>query len=737
MSAGFLLLIGADGLWAGPGCHIDPPYFTSFRATCANDPDLCEAVTIRSVVLVNLNGCFFKVEEAWVGDFYYRDHRTPLSCTLEGFPIAGIGFEPEPDPVGFFDSLCDEGDCLLRAYGWLRAKLTPRGEPDRRHPGPAVGGVRGRGGSAAYSLTSGLVLSEGLDFAFLGMEMEFPDPLPGPTVDVPLLVTVAGDGAGLVLKWNDTTLWSQPLSALPVGVPFYATLDAAALAGETGFLSVVLTPEGEADAAVRIFDEHSYVELSGPVPVAGDLSDYPPAPRAGPSLVAPAGVLASPSGGVFVADPGAHRVLHVAETGVVTVVAGDGTSGDDGDGGDATLARFVEPRALALLGVDLLLVADAGAHRVRTVDLGTGLVDAWAGTGVEGFSGDGGPALGAQLSEPSALAVAPDGTVFVADRGNHRVRAVDPGAGTIATTAGDGTLALVSEAEIASASSLPAPQGLLLVDGDRLWVTSGVGHTLHEIDLAADTMSVRAGGPFAGFAGDLGPASEALLSDPGDLVLLDDGALGIADRGNFAVRRFEPWTGRIETVLGTGQPIVGDPSAPENAGKPESVGGLTVLGDGRLVLVEPSASRLRSVEPRWADLSVSAAGLGFVPDGVSSVLPVRLVHEGPHDATGVVFTVEGPDDGTVVFGDGVPAECFRVDTAALECGVHQLASGGELAFDLPLTATGVAAIDVRLAARAIEADGDLRDNAVTKRLPVGDGVFVDGFETGDTHRWGD
>ncbi len=197
--------------------------------------------------------------------------------------------------------------------------------------------------------------------------------------------------------------------------------------------------------------------------LAGDPEGVPPASglaAAEARFGEPAGVAVSGTGEVFVSDWPEHRVWRIALDGTLAPAAGNGRAGSSGDGGPATEARLRAPRGLAVVE-GRLYIADAADQRVRVVDLDTGIIDPVAGSGTQGFSGDGGPAIRARLAFPEAV-VALDGgaTVFIADRGNGRVRAVETATGVIRTFAGNGASDYNGSGLEAGETALPAPAGL-------------------------------------------------------------------------------------------------------------------------------------------------------------------------------------------------------------------------------------------------------------------------------------
>jgi PIN domain nuclease of toxin-antitoxin system len=141
------------------------------------------------------------------------------------------------------------------------------------------------------------------------------------------------------------------------------------------------------------------------------------------ALSDPFGLAVDGSGNLFIADAGNHRVRKVSRSGVISTVAGTGTRGFSGDGGPAVDARLFLPFGLAVDGSGNLFIADRGNERVRKVSP-SGVISTVAGTDARGFSGDGGPAVQAALSNPFGLAVDGSGNPFIAESGNDRVRKV-------------------------------------------------------------------------------------------------------------------------------------------------------------------------------------------------------------------------------------------------------------------------------------------------------------------------
>ena len=223
----------------------------------------------------------------------------------------------------------------------------------------------------------------------------------------------------------------------------------------------LLVADGQAG---RIFRVTPGAGSAGTVSVvAGDPGGVPPAsglPATEARFGEPTGVAVSDAGEVFVSDWPERRVWRIARDGTLSPAVGDGRAGSSGDGGLATEARLRAPRGLAVAG-GRLYIADAADQRVRAVDLETGIIAPVAGTGTPGFTGDGGPAVRARLAFPeTVVAVNGGATLFVADRGNRRVRAIETATGVIRTFAGNGASEYNGSGLEAGETALAAPAGL-------------------------------------------------------------------------------------------------------------------------------------------------------------------------------------------------------------------------------------------------------------------------------------
>jgi sugar lactone lactonase YvrE len=269
----------------------------------------------------------------------------------------------------------------------------------------------------------------------------------------------------------------------------------------------------------------------------------------------PVAVAVDGSDRVYVID--GNRVRRLDARGAPTV-AGTGVQGFSGDGGPAIHAELSSPAAIAFDSKGNLYIADAGNNRIRRVGR-DGIITTVAGVGRRGYRGDGGPAALALLNSPTGIAVGFGDSVFVADTGNNRVRMISAD-GTISTFAGTGDAGYAGDGGVATQAVLNSPEGLAVDAEGNLYVADTFNGRVRRVDLDGVITTV-AGDGVQGYSGDGGPATQAGLNfatDPlsgaGQALALDmEGDLFVADGGNNRVREVEV-SGVIRTVAGTGQP---------------------------------------------------------------------------------------------------------------------------------------------------------------------------------------
>lgn len=260
-------------------------------------------------------------------------------------------------------------------------------------------------------------------------------------------------------------------------------------------------------------------------------------PASAAQLNEPYGIALDDTGNLYIADRHNHCVRRVDPTGLITSVAGSGEAGFAGDGGPAAAARLVEPNGLAFdARRRRLLIADVADHRVRAVDLASGIITTFAGTGAPEHGGDGTPAAEARIHGARAVAVAPDGTVYILERQGSTLRRVDPDSGVIATIAGTGGRGYSGDGGPAAAAVFDAPKEMALDRDGNLLIVDTENHAIRFIDLSLRTIVTIAGGR-QGSGGDGGPAEAAGLDRPHGAACGPDGAIYIGDTNNHRIRK--------------------------------------------------------------------------------------------------------------------------------------------------------------------------------------------------------
>jgi uncharacterized protein (TIGR03437 family) len=265
------------------------------------------------------------------------------------------------------------------------------------------------------------------------------------------------------------------------------------------------------------------------------------------SLGAINGMAADTAGNVYLTLGDYDIVIRYdTSTGNLTRIAGNGTPGFSGDGGAATDSQLSNPTGVAVDGNSNIYIADAGNNRIRLVS--NGVITTIAGTGDEGYAGDNGPALRARFDGLGALALDPSGNLYITDFYNQVIRRIANG--TITTVAGNGTYGYSGDNGSATNAQLAGPSGITIDYLGNLYIAEGYNHRVRKV--SSSVITTIAGNGTAGLSGDFGPANQASLREPTDVVLDSLSNLYIADYGNNRIRMVAFNRSIISTFAGTG-----------------------------------------------------------------------------------------------------------------------------------------------------------------------------------------
>src|SRR5579863_6173505 len=332
-------------------------------------------------------------------------------------------------------------------------------------------------------------------------------------------------------------------------------------------------------------------------------------PAASAALNFPCGLAIDSAGGIYIADAANIRIRRVSPGGIISTFAGNGIPGSSGDGGPALSASLSDVAGVALDATGNLYFGDASNRRVRKVTP-AGIISTVAGTGTQGFSGDGGPATNATLNRPTFIVVDAVGNLYISDSSNQRIRRVDVG-GTITTIAGNGLIGFSGDGGLAISASLAFPLGIAMDKAGNLYIADANNHRIRRVN-PGGIISTVAGNGIEGFSGDRGLATSASLNYPEDVAFDGSGNLFIADSANNRIRKVDP-AGVISTVAGTAINGFSGDGGPAVEAVLNFPLGLAINTAGGVYLADRANNRIReiSANPAARIISHMANGQGW------------------------------------------------------------------------------------------------------------------------------
>ena len=317
---------------------------------------------------------------------------------------------------------------------------------------------------------------------------------------------------------------------------------------------------------------------------------------AGGELKEPFAIDWDKSGVAYIAEMGGNRISVLDKAGKHSVLAGTGEKGLSGDGGPGAKAQFNGPHHL-LVGADGdLYVADTFNNCVRKIDLKSGVVTRVAGTGQKGFSGDGGPAVGAQFGGIYCIAFDPKGErLYLCDLDSRRIRAMSLKTGIVVTVAGNGQKGVPKDGEDAKTQPLVDPRAVAVDSKGQIYILERSGNALRVVDASGKIRSVAGTGK-AGLSGDGGPALQAQMNGPKHLSCDKDDNVLIADTETHTIRLYTPKDGKIHRVAGNGKKGAGGVGGPPDQVELARPHGATIDPSGAVVICDSDNNRVLRLE---------------------------------------------------------------------------------------------------------------------------------------------
>ena len=302
-----------------------------------------------------------------------------------------------------------------------------------------------------------------------------------------------------------------------------------------------------------------------------------------------------------------------ADAQIITTVVGCGACSSFGDGGPATIASIGYLGGITIDKHNNIFLADGNNNRIRKVDFLTNTITTIAGNGVPGFSGDGGQATCAQLSDPTWVAVDTLGNLYVTDPGNNRVRKIDT-SGIITTFAGNGITGYSGDGIPASNASINGPQDIAVDNFGNVYIIDGANPRIRKVN-STGIISTIAGTGYTGYSGDSGPATDAQLSGPFGICSDVNGNIFFVDADNHCVRKIDIITGIIKTVAGNGLAGFNGDGGLSVSSEMQPLG-VTTNDSGYIFIADNVNNRIRKVNSLGIINTVAGTGIsGYGGDG--------------------------------------------------------------------------------------------------------------------------
>jgi len=368
----------------------------------------------------------------------------------------------------------------------------------------------------------------------------------------------------------------------------------------------------------------------------------------------------------FFSDHNNNVIRKIASTGIITTIAGTGVAGFSGDGGAAVSATLNQPYGVALDDLGNLYFVDCLNQRIRKIDT-AGIITTIAGTGTAGFNGDGIAATSAEINGSAYVSVDRNRNVYISDGVNLRIRKIDT-MGTISTYAGSGYSGYTGDGGAATLATIGWPGGVSTDTFGNLYFCDFGNNCIRKVN-ASGIMSTIAGNGTEGYAGDGGPAASALLNQPEALNVDDSGNIFIADSHNNVIRKIEKSSGIITTIAGNGVQGYGGDGALATDGELNTPDGVCVVVLGNVYVADAFNYRVRKITyntdaaSNVVQVSLTSDKFTISPNPATTLLAISSANEINQVAITNVF-------GQIVYVNSCNVQYIQINIADLSPGVY-------------------------------------------------------------------
>ncbi|WP_263352842.1 FG-GAP-like repeat-containing protein [Acidicapsa acidisoli] len=466
-------------------------------------------------------------------------------------------------------------------------------------------------------------------------------------------VTISDVTPGAVIYYTTNGSWPTTSSAQYAGPITVSSSETLAAVAANGY---ALSPPVSAQYLIDS-SSSSFIYTVAGSGIFGYSGDGGPATAA--DLNDPVGTALDTAGNLYIADADNNVIRKVsAGTGVISTVAGTGVAGYSGDSGAATSAALSSPSNVALDSAGNLYIADSGNNVIRKVMATTGVITTVAGNGTSGYSGDNGAAASAELNYPTGIALDGSGNLYIADSYNNRIREVTAKTGTITTVAGNGQFGSTGDGGPATSATFEFPKGVATDSAGNLYIAGYYDNVIRKVNASNGVISTVAGNGFGagrdegGYTGDGGPATNAELYWPESVAVDGVGNLYIADSYNQVIRKVTASSGIITTIVGNGyscRSLGGDGGPATDAALCYPMG-VSLDSAGNLYIADSSVSQIRK------------ATVSSIPPTASTASPVFSVAAGTY-ATPQTLTITDSTPGAAIYvtTDGTSPTTFGAE----------------------------------------------------------------------------